>query len=215
MGCGLGAAADGRLQHAIRFAGIYFFKLAVYREFLMRLIFGAKLLLAVAASLTIAGCGKLEYDYKGLGFANEAEMNDAFSQGYHTKVKLEKMRAKPEVVHIPAPQTPASPVVTEAPAEVPATPAVAAEEKQIAPSFDCAKASTDIERMICSDNKLAKLDSDLSAGYKMTYNSAKADDQFRIKIEQRTWLKNIRNICKDKTCIANAYEDRVHELTGD
>lgn len=37
---------------------------------------------------------------------------------------------------------------------------------QTAPSFDCAKAATEVERLICSDEELAKLDNELNKWYK-------------------------------------------------
>jgi uncharacterized protein len=92
---------------------------------------------------------------------------------------------------------------------------VVVDEKPISPAFDCAKASSDVEKMICGDSKLANLDNELSTGYKTVYGSAKPDDQARMKKEQNNWLKTVRNICKDKSCVVGAYEVRMHVLTGD
>ncbi len=41
-----------------------------------------------------------------------------------------------------------------------------------AASFDCAKASTQVERLICSDESLSKLDEQLSGSYKQALEGA-------------------------------------------
>jgi uncharacterized protein YecT (DUF1311 family) len=207
----------------------------------------SKLLLIVAASLAIAACGKLEYDWKGLGFASESEMEAAHKVGYHTKQKLDEMRPKPVVAQTSAPIAQSNPVPPAATAPlangcVPsatngcisyvnghtaseeearlraqssAAPAQVTDEKPASPSFDCAKASTDVERMICGDNKLADLDRRFSDGYKMNLEGMKPEEKARMKAEQIKWLKTERNVCKDKACISDAYQSRIRELTGD
>lgn len=41
--------------------------------------------------LLLAGCSKVEYDYKALGFESKTEMEQAFGKGYHTKQKFIEM----------------------------------------------------------------------------------------------------------------------------
>jgi uncharacterized protein len=76
-------------------------------------------------------------------------------------------------------------------------------------SFDCAKASSKIEKMICADSALSKLDQDLGAIFK----SAKSGDA-EIIGEQKIWLQKKRNTCQDIDCLVNAYKGRIDELKG-
>jgi len=75
-----------------------------------------------------------------------------------------------------------------------------------AASFDCAKASSPTEKMICQNPKISKLDDRLSEVYKEV---RKADAS--VVEEQKSWLKDAR-ACKDEKCLENAYGIRVEEL---
>ncbi len=79
-----------------------------------------------------------------------------------------------------------------------------------AASFDCAKASTRIEKTICGDEQLSKLDSDLMMAYKAAQSSSSDTD--KLKSEQKAWLQSSRNKCEDTECIRKAYEDRINAL---
>lgn len=80
-----------------------------------------------------------------------------------------------------------------------------------AASFDCARANTKIEKMVCDDPELSKLDSDTSAVFKkMLGESENKPQDIRI---QRQWLKEVRNSCKDKKCLKTAYQGRLEELS--
>ncbi len=79
-----------------------------------------------------------------------------------------------------------------------------------AAGFDCGKASTEVEKLICSDDELSKLDDGLNAAY---LEALKRTDLKKQKIEnQRQWLKNVRNACQNAQCIKTAYEIRLKEL---
>jgi len=73
-------------------------------------------------------------------------------------------------------------------------------------SFDCTKASSQTEKMICQNPKISKLDDRLSEVYK---EARKADAS--IVEEQRAWLKEAR-ACKDEKCLENTYGIRVEAL---
>ena len=75
-----------------------------------------------------------------------------------------------------------------------------------AASFDCAKASSPTEKMICQNPKISKLDDRLSEVYK---EIRKADAS--VVDEQRAWLKEAR-ACKEEKCLENAYGARVEDL---
>ncbi|MDB5763969.1 MAG: hypothetical protein JWQ21_2964 [Herminiimonas sp.] len=78
-------------------------------------------------------------------------------------------------------------------------------------SFDCAKASAKIEKLICSSPETANADKRLSA----TYSSAKAKsgDEKKLKTEQLEWIKQKRNACDDAACLVKVTEDRIQTLS--
>jgi uncharacterized protein len=78
-----------------------------------------------------------------------------------------------------------------------------------AASFDCAKTISFVEKTVCSDAQLSKLDDALGAAFRAA--SANADVGTQLTRDQRRWL-GIRNACRDRTCIKSAYEARIVEL---
>jgi len=80
-----------------------------------------------------------------------------------------------------------------------------------AASFDCAKASTKVEKMICADPELSKLDEDLSATYSKALKES--SDAATLKQQQREWMKG-RNGCADAQCVKRSYEQRLSSLSG-
>ena len=82
----------------------------------------------------------------------------------------------------------------------------------LAASFDCAKATSEIEKLICSNADISKLDDELSRLYKYVYAySVDREEQKQLKLKQLSWLKR-RNVCLTRTCIRNAYNARLSEL---
>jgi uncharacterized protein len=81
-----------------------------------------------------------------------------------------------------------------------------------AASFDCAKASTQVEKLICGDEKISALDDQLATTYKTA--SETATDKTTLKTQQKDWLKKKRNSCKDAECLTKAYQTRIDELTN-
>ena len=79
------------------------------------------------------------------------------------------------------------------------------------PSFDCAKASSSQEKLICSDADLAKLDAQLADAYSNARKAA--SDRAALLASQRAWIKQSFNACNDKTCLTSACQSRIAELT--
>jgi uncharacterized protein len=75
-----------------------------------------------------------------------------------------------------------------------------------AASFDCKKAKTVIEKTICTDSKLNKLDEDLAGLYKEVRGIYPG-----IVAEQREWLSSLKS-CNDAGCLKSKYEERNSEL---
>jgi len=78
-----------------------------------------------------------------------------------------------------------------------------------AASFDCTKAGSKVEKLICGDAEISKLDEELNASYKAALQDAKQADS--IKQEQKEWMKG-RNGCADAGCVQSAYRKRIEQL---
>jgi len=78
-----------------------------------------------------------------------------------------------------------------------------------AASFDCAKATTAVEKLICADAELSKLDDELNAAYKTALQDEKQPEA--IRQAQKQWMKE-RNVCVDAACVKGAYETRLKAL---
>lgn len=92
-------------------------------------------------------------------------------------------------------------------ASIAATPADAMSTTDSSPSFDCANASTDVEKMICANPKLAVADRDTAAAYKAKL--AASADKSGLKQQQTTWRRMVRDACMDVACLEEAYKQRL------
>lgn len=89
-----------------------------------------------------------------------------------------------------------------------------------AASFDCAKATTKVEKMICQDAALSKLDEEMTQMYKRALASvtapdnplSKPGDRGWLKQEQIGWLKYTRNACITAECLKQAYGSQIIKL---
>lgn len=76
-------------------------------------------------------------------------------------------------------------------------------------SFDCSKATSDVEKMICKDDELSKMDENLTITFWQAMN--KVYDKSELKKEQSLWIKE-RNKCQDIKCIQTQYVERIKAL---
>lgn len=81
-----------------------------------------------------------------------------------------------------------------------------------AASFDCAKASTKIEKIICGTPAISKLDDELGKVYQDDISKANEEQKQRLVAEQKHWLKYTRNVCTKEPCFKHAYWSRLAEL---
>jgi len=79
-----------------------------------------------------------------------------------------------------------------------------------AASFDCGKATSEVEKIICSSDELSKLDESLNKAFLEALR--RTDIKKRTIESQRQWLKNKRNACQNAECLKEAYETRIKEL---
>lgn len=97
--------------------------------------------------------------------------------------------------------------------------------EEIKPSFDCAKAKTRVEKLICSDVKLAKLDRKMSSEYRALMSDKKLDGELKeiLKNNQKKWLDSREktpcleneDVSEQQKCIKNVYRIRIKEINDD
>jgi len=79
-----------------------------------------------------------------------------------------------------------------------------------AASFDCGKAQSKVEHLICDNPEISKLDDELASDYKtVLQDQSKANT---IKREQKQWLIE-RNECADAGCVRETYRKRIGQLS--
>ncbi len=81
-----------------------------------------------------------------------------------------------------------------------------------AASFDCTKAAKPVEKLICSEDEVSRLDEQMVLSYKEAL--AKSSDSKILRSEQRLWLANVRNKCRESTCLKCVYGERISVLNG-
>lgn len=82
----------------------------------------------------------------------------------------------------------------------------------VAASFDCAKASSKMEKAICASPSISTLDGDLGKLYQDAVSRSPESMRQDLREEQRRWLREVRNACVDDACLQKAYTDRVSVL---
>ncbi len=83
-----------------------------------------------------------------------------------------------------------------------------------AASFDCHKASSNIEQSICNDAALNKADTKLGQVYKQLRKQSSSADKNSLKREQKIWIKQRDKDCLpyDISCLIPLYESRIGVL---
>lgn len=82
----------------------------------------------------------------------------------------------------------------------------------MAASFDCAKATTGNEKMICGSSKLSLMDE----RYAELYTRAKAQlpNGSQIKQDARAALRLRESVCKDSRCLGDWFQNRIITLSN-
>lgn len=81
-----------------------------------------------------------------------------------------------------------------------------------AASFDCSKASTKVETLICRNSSLSDLDLKLNARYKIAIAEGNDSEKLALREQQLKWLQKVRNRCVDAACLQSAYLKRAKEF---
>jgi uncharacterized protein len=81
-----------------------------------------------------------------------------------------------------------------------------------AASFDCAKAQTKDEKAICADQGLNDQDVEMAVLYRQLKPLLGMGARGDMEDTQVAWLKRREACGEDRTCLNNAYEDRLRQL---
>ncbi|MEP9328819.1 hypothetical protein PPMP20_38025 [Paraburkholderia phymatum] len=83
-------------------------------------------------------------------------------------------------------------------------------------SFDCKKAHTNVEHLICNSTELVKLDATVNRGYvaMLLTDSKEISYLDPVRQDQINWIRKVRDACTDNTCLLNAYRARVEYIKG-
>jgi len=83
------------------------------------------------------------------------------------------------------------------------------------PSFDCPKATSVPEKIICANAELSRLDFRLGRTWKTLLDAFSDPAQkTRMKVDQRAWIARRGKCADDGNCIAKLYRDQISALTG-
>lgn len=87
-----------------------------------------------------------------------------------------------------------------------------APQRAEAQSFNCVRASTPVENIICDYSYLGDLDEEMASLYFSLRNSVGSRVRSLLEQDQRNWLR-LRNQCGyDFACVERAYLVRIDEL---
>ena len=122
------------------------------------------------------------------------------------EMKIRNLGMNPRIVHVDAGSN-LHPQDNSMDGEASAT---ASSQRSLSPSFDCSGSLNNIERLICSNSVLAKLDVELSQVYFRAYNASL--DKGAMKTQQIQWIKTTR-LCASVECVEKSYRDRIRYLS--
>ncbi|WLI87896.1 hypothetical protein Q4S45_14235 [Massilia sp. R2A-15] len=75
-------------------------------------------------------------------------------------------------------------------------------------SFPCDKAVSQTEKLICRDPELSRLDEDMATSFKKQLAAIDGAYKKDALNEQKNWLRFVRSLCDDASCLRRAYETR-------
>lgn len=82
-------------------------------------------------------------------------------------------------------------------------------------SFDCTKALSSVEALICKDSDTSSLDDKLQKTYKAALSKVAPSSKKALIEEQRHWITYTRDVCQDEACLQQAYTARIAVLARD
>ena len=85
-------------------------------------------------------------------------------------------------------------------------------EASVRPSFDCSRARSQPEKIICSDPQLARMDRDLGRVYARAKRAADDPRAFQ-RVSDREWRRREAE-CRDRECLVEWYRQRHDQLSA-
>lgn len=81
-------------------------------------------------------------------------------------------------------------------------------------SFDCIKAQSNVEHIMCGNPDLMKMDATVNRGFvdMQLVDSKEISYQDPVRVGQMDWLRNVRNKCTTTTCLFDAYNSRIQYI---
>lgn len=80
-----------------------------------------------------------------------------------------------------------------------------------AASFPCAQARSAVEKSVCADKELSNLDEYLGRYYAAA-RSGLGDGAACLVVDQRRWLRDVRDACTSAACLRQVYLQRLSEF---
>jgi len=154
--------------------------------------------------------GKVDASWARGLYEKACQGGDAEGCGKLRAMTAQAVGPAPQVTQTAPPATDTTPPAAETAPPGAEVPPKAAFVPTAHPSFDCATARNQAERLICSDDDLARRDVELARLYRRARNYAA--DESMVIAEQRDWIALSRNVCASKECLYRAYRHRAHEL---
>ena len=90
-----------------------------------------------------------------------------------------------------------------------------------AAGFDCRKAHSVVEKLICAHPKLSRLDDEMNRLYQAIEGETRGVDGETGAVsdpfgkDQTRWRETVRDICTDAPCIERAYAARIAQVKKD
>lgn len=90
-----------------------------------------------------------------------------------------------------------------------------------AAGFDCRKAHTQVEKLICASPKLSSLDDEMARLYQAVEGETRGTDGETGEVsdsfgkDQTHWRETVRDKCGDAGCIERAYVARIGKVKKD
>lgn len=84
--------------------------------------------------------------------------------------------------------------------------------RAISASFDCNKAASPVETMICRDIQTSALDNKLQQTYTAALAAVAPSSKKALIEEQRHWITYTRDVCQDDACLRQVYAVRIDML---
>jgi uncharacterized protein len=118
--------------------------------------------------------------------------------------------AAPAAPAQPSPPPPA-PRPAPAPADRPAQVSPPPRAATVSPSFNCRRASSRSERMVCGSDRLASLDREMSSQFYSALSRASGSARAELRRSRDAFLRT-RERCADAACVEQSYLARMDEI---